>query len=263
MGSKPAMIKRVEAVLLSLLGLLLWGTPLMAAELAEIRQRGHLVVAVKDNLYPLGYRNPSTQALEGFEIDLARQLAEALLGAPDRLVLKPVLNADRLSAVAAGEVDLAIANITVTPERLRQVSFSLPYYRSGSGILTRSPQLNRLQLLYRQAIAVLQPSVTLPSLRSRLPEAQLIGVPSYQVAQELLAEGTVAAIVGDQVILAGWAQTQSDYYFYPTGLRHHPLAIALPKGVQYEPLQSAVDSHLKHLQQTDQLQVLQRRWGLP
>ena len=257
------MIKGLAAGLCALLGFALWGESLMAAELADIRQRGHLVVAVKDNLYPLGYRNPTTQALEGFEVDLARQLAQALLGTPDRLVLKPVLNVDRLSAVASGEVDLAIANITVTPERLRQVSFSLPYYRSGSGILTRSPRLNHLQLLYRQAIAVLQPSVTLPSLRSRLPEAKLVGVTSYQAAQELLAADTVAAIVGDQVVLAGWAETQSGYYFYPTGLRHHPLAIALPKGVQYEPLQSSVDSHLKHLQQTGQLQQLQQRWGLP
>jgi ABC-type amino acid transport substrate-binding protein len=45
--------------------------------------------------------------------------------------------AETLQAVQTGEAQVAIAAITITEERERLVDFSVPYYRSGLGILTR------------------------------------------------------------------------------------------------------------------------------
>lgn len=79
-----------------------------AAELEEIQQRGYLIVAVKDNVPPLGFRNEAGE-LVGLEVDLARRLAQELLGRSDAVVLQPVANQERLDAVLQGEVDMAIA----------------------------------------------------------------------------------------------------------------------------------------------------------
>jgi polar amino acid transport system substrate-binding protein len=221
-----------------------------------------LIIAVKDNLYPLGYRD-QTGALQGFEIAIARRLAQTLFGSAQALALKPVSNVDRLTAITSGAVDLAIADLTLTENRMRLVRFSEPYYRNGTGILTRNARWNGLQALSRQAIAVLQPSVTLPSLRSALPEAKLMGVSSYGAAQNLLDQGQVQAVVGDQIVLSGLARRPSPYLFYPTTLTVQPLAIALPKGVQYQSLYRWLNENLQQWQREGWLEAQRQTWGLP
>lgn len=234
---------------------------IQAIPLNEIQKRGTLIVAVKDNWFPLGFRDGAGQ-LQGFEIAIAHQLATDLLGSNAKILFKPVQNAERLTAIASGSVDIAIANLTITENRQRLVMFSDSYYRSGTGILTPNARLNRLSTLSRKAIAVLQPSVTLPYLRSFLPTAQLQGVPSYQAALERLNARQVEAVVGDQIVLSAQAK-QAGYYFYPTRLTVQPLAIALPKGVQHEPLRAAINDRLARWRQSGWLQNQQKVWGLP
>jgi polar amino acid transport system substrate-binding protein len=235
--------------------------PAKATTLDKIQKRGTLIVAVKDNWFPLGFRD-STEQLQGFEIAIARQLATDLLGADQKVVFKPVQNSERLTAITAGTVDITIANLTITENRQRLVMFSDAYYRSGTGILTSDARLNRLSTLSRKAIAVLQPSVTLPYLRSFLPAAKLQGVPSYHAALERLNTQQVEAIVGDQIVLSAQAK-QAGYYFYPTRLTVQPLAIALPKGVQHESLRAAINDRLSRWRHSGWLQNQQKIWGLP
>jgi polar amino acid transport system substrate-binding protein len=238
------------------------GIPAAAATLPEIQERRHLIVAVKDNLYPLGYRD-NAGVLQGFEVAIARRLAQTLFNSDQALVLKPVRNVERLRAVATGAVDMAIAQLTLTENRMRLVRFSTPYYRSGTGILTRDARWNRLQTLSRQEIAVLQPSVTLPSLRSALPQAHLTGVQTYAAAQTLLDQGQVQAIIGDQIVLSGLAKQQPQYRFYATTLTVQPLAIALPKGVQYDSLYRWVEQTLREWEREGWLIQQRQVWGLP
>lgn len=236
--------------------------PAWATTLAEIQQRGHLVVGVKDNLPPLGYRD-TTGAFQGFEIDLAKRFAKTLFQSEQAIVFKPLRNVQRLTAVASGEVDMAIAGITLTENRQRVVSFSEPYYRSGTGLLSTHSQWSSLQGLYRQTIAVLAPSVTLAYLKPRLPKATLVGVKSYREAQSRLDNAQVQAIAGDQVVLSHLAQQNARYFFYPTALTVQPLAIALPKGIQHDSLQQWVNRHLRDWKAEGWLETQRQRWRLP
>lgn len=233
-----------------------------AAPLPDILKRGHLIVAVKDNIEPLGYRDPSGN-LKGFEIELAKHLAQSLLGSEKALVLQPVHNTERLTAVASGRVDMAIAHITVTENRMRLVTFSEAYYRNGTGLLVKDSKWKSLPALYRQAIAVLHPSVTLAYLRDAVPNARLVGVQSYPAAQTLLNRAEVQAIAGDRIVLSNLAQHHSQYLFYPIPLTVQPLAIAMPKGVNYESLRHSVNQTLRQWQQQGWLEAQRRHWGLP
>lgn len=244
------------------LTLLLFPYSSIAAPLNEILQRGRLIVAVKDNLPPLGYRD-TNGTLQGFEIEIAKRLAKDLLGSEQSAVLQPVANMSRLTAVTSGAVDLAIADLTLTENRMRLVSFSEPYYRNGTGILTQNPKWNTLQTLYRQTIAVLQPSVTLPYLKSALPKAHLVGVPSYEAGQQMLQTAQVQAMVGDRLILSTLARQNPKYLFFSTELTVQPLVIALPKGVQYEPLRLRINAALRQWQQQGWLEAQRQTWGLP
>ena len=245
-----------------LLTLLLVPFATIAAPLNEIIQRGRLIVAVKDNLAPLGYRD-ANGTLQGFEIAIAKHLAKDLLGSEQAVVLQPILNTGRLTAVTSGAVDLAIADLTLTENRMRLVSFSEPYYRNGTGILTQNPKWNTLQSLYRQAVAVLVPSVTLPYLKSALPKARLVGVSSYVAGQKLLETAQVQAMVGDRLILSTLAHQNPQYLFFSTNLTVQPLAIALPKGVQYEPLRLRINAAIRQWQQEGWLEAQRQTWGLP
>lgn len=70
----------------------------------------------------------------GFSIDLWRAVAAEAGLAYEFIVVDTVTQT--LDALEAGEADVAIAAITITEERERTFDFSLPYYRSGLGILT-------------------------------------------------------------------------------------------------------------------------------
>jgi len=94
-----------------------------AADLEKIKQRGSLIVAVKENLRPLGFRNTAGN-LQGLEIDLAKRLAAEILGNPEAVVLQPVSNRDRLSVITDNKVDLTIARVAATAARSRLVDFS-------------------------------------------------------------------------------------------------------------------------------------------
>ncbi|NJN38332.1 MAG: transporter substrate-binding domain-containing protein [Acaryochloridaceae cyanobacterium CSU_3_4] len=232
-----------------------------AAELAEIRRRGHLIVAVKDNLRPLGFRDGSGQ-LQGLEIDIARGLALDILGDAQAVIFKPVFNQDRLALVTSGEVDVAIANLTATDNRRRLVHFSRPYWMSSTTLLTFSPQIRGLQDLNQKRIAVLQGSRAIAIVRYALPSAILVGVDSYQQARSLLTEKEIDAFAGDHAVLIGWVQQVPTAHPLPQPLARHPLAIAMPKGLRYVPLHQHIDASLSRWQAQGWLKARIQHWGL-
>ncbi len=236
--------------------------PGQAAELEEIQQRGYLIVAVKDNLRPLGFRDSAGQ-LQGLEIEIAQGLAQALLGRKEAVMFKPVTNADRIPVLLAGEVDLTIARMTATAARSRLVNFSTPYYLDGTGLLTKDPAIQQLADLEAKAVAVLQGSSTIAPLRFILPRAQLVEVDSYQAARSLLERGGATAFAADASMLRGWVQEAPQYRQLPSLLSAEPLAVVSPKGLQYDPLRRRVDQTLNQWQSRGWLKARITYWGLP
>lgn len=230
-----------------------------ATELVEIESRGRLIVAVKDNWYPLGYRD-ATGELSGFEIDLARRLALDLLGDETAVEFHPVSNGERLNSVVTGDVDIAIAAITVTAQRQRITSFSLPYYLDGTGFITTSSHMSQLDDLDR--IAVLQDSSTLVHVRHQLPNASLVMVSSYEDAITQLAGGDVDAFAGDVSLLTGWQQQNSRYHLLDEVISVEPIAIAIPKGTQHSELRQAINQALRQWDDEGWLQDRAVHWGL-
>jgi len=239
-------------------------TPAHAAELSEIRDRGHLIVGIKTNRPPLGFID-SEGAVDGFEVDIARRLATELLGDETAVEFVPLSNVDRLNAVLDGRVDIAIAAITLTEPRRRLVNFSDPYYLDGSAFLVGN-EIQSLRDLSTQRIAVLNRSSTAAHARYILPAAQLVGVSSYREGQSLLQSGQVDAYAGDASVLTGWLSTQPEltgYSLLPNLISAEPLAVAMPKGTQYDELRSAVNQSIRSWYAEDWLQERAAFWALP
>ena len=107
-------------------------TPARADDLATIKQRGTLVVGVKADYPPFGFRAPSGE-IQGLEPDLAADVAKDL---GIKLELVPVVAANRMQFLEQGKIDLMIATMTDTPERRNVVEIVQPdYYASGYNIM--------------------------------------------------------------------------------------------------------------------------------
>jgi polar amino acid transport system substrate-binding protein len=176
---------------------------------------------------------------------------------------QPVTNPERIPAVLAGEVDVAIAHITVTGPRSRIVDFSIPYYLDGTALITKDTSIQQLSDLSRKTIAVLNGSSTIAVVRSLLPNAQLVGMDSYQDAQTALETNQAIAFAADASVLTGWIQQYPDYHLLPSLLSAEALAIAMPRGLQYDDLRRRINDAIERWQEEGWLQERIAYWGLP
>ena len=76
----------------------------------------------------------SDGTFEGFEVDI---VTEAAKRAGMTATIADYGFQALFSAIASKRIDVAISTITITPERLKSVSFTQPYYDSDMGIATK------------------------------------------------------------------------------------------------------------------------------
>ena len=98
---------------------------LRADLLGDVRGRGALRVAIAGSVPPYNAYRPDGAA-EGSDVDIARALARDL---GVRLEIVRLTNADRITAIETGAVDVVVSSLSITPEREQQVGFSIPYAR--------------------------------------------------------------------------------------------------------------------------------------
>ncbi|MEU9402966.1 glutamate ABC transporter substrate-binding protein [Streptomyces sp. SID4985] len=96
-----------------------------------------LVVGVDQNSYRWGYRNPNNPGaeLEGFDIDLVHRIAADIVGDPDAVQFRAIPTSQRIAALREGRVDMVVRTMTISCERLKDVAFSAPYFRTGQQVL--------------------------------------------------------------------------------------------------------------------------------
>ena len=118
------------AVLLAGFGLAtaLQATSAGADVLDDIKKRGKLIVGVKADYKPFGFREPSGKIV-GLEPDLAADVAKKL---GVELELVPVIGANRMEFLSQGKIDLMIATMSDKPERRKIVQVIEPLYYSDA-----------------------------------------------------------------------------------------------------------------------------------
>lgn len=99
-----------------------------ASDLAQIKQRGSLTVAMSGEYPP--FSQPSLKGgLEGFDVDVANEIGKRL-GVKVNVVKTEFPSI--IAGLQAGTFDLAVASQSKTPERAKAVDFSAqPYYYDG------------------------------------------------------------------------------------------------------------------------------------
>lgn len=184
--------------------------------MATIEQRGRLIVGVDQNTNLFGYLNPQDGQIEGFDIDMLRQVAKAIFGDDGhnegtRLQFVAISAAQRITYVQSGQVDIVADTMTINCARDHQVSFSSEYYDAGQSILVRddSPIASSAELGGKRVCAAAGSTSIDNVLNTGLTHAQApalpVSVTDWTDCLVDLQSGTVDAISTDDTILAGLA----------------------------------------------------------
>ena len=136
----------VKLIVAGLLGLMALGAAANADVLEDIKKRGTLIVGVKPDYKPFGFRDPSG-GLIGIEPDLAADVAKKL---GVKLELVPVLSANRMEFLNQGKIDLMIATMSDKPDRRKVVQVIEPLYYSDAVniLLKKDAPVKSLSLIH-------------------------------------------------------------------------------------------------------------------
>jgi len=98
-------------------------TPAAAETLDELIKRGTINVGIILDSPPYGLLD-AQQNPDGYDVEVAKLLTK-YLGV--KLNVVPLVGANRIPFLITGKVDIVVAGLGITPERAKQVSFSIPY----------------------------------------------------------------------------------------------------------------------------------------
>ncbi|MBZ9605477.1 transporter substrate-binding domain-containing protein [Phyllobacterium chamaecytisi] len=105
------------------------------ATLDRIKARGTLTVGVILSGAPFGFIDPKTQEQKGFNLDIAKGLADDLGVKLETVTVTPP---NRVQFLQQGKVDILIANMQYTEERAKVLGYvPTPYDRAGGAAVGR------------------------------------------------------------------------------------------------------------------------------
>ncbi|GAA3696316.1 glutamate ABC transporter substrate-binding protein [Microlunatus aurantiacus] len=185
------------------------------AAVQRIQKRGRVIAGVSADTYLLGSRNPFTGRIEGFDIDMVKALAKAILGDENAYELRVITAAQRIPSLENRSVDVVARNMTITCDRWTQIGFSSEYYRAGQKILVRrGSKATTLADLKGQRVCAPNGTSSMTNLMKLQPEAIAVGADNHTGCLALFQNGDVDAITGDDTVLAGLA-AQDPYAVVP------------------------------------------------
>ncbi|OYO05095.1 hypothetical protein CGZ95_02025 [Enemella evansiae] len=107
------------------------------SSMGRVADRGRLIVGVSSDTLTMASRDARTGDITGFEIDLARGIAEAILGPGAKLDLRVVTPADALAQIDGGEIDLVIDQVAMDCAAWNGAAVSAPYLSTDHAAIER------------------------------------------------------------------------------------------------------------------------------
>lgn len=245
----------------------LWSAPSAQAQspdtLAQIRQKGVIVVGVKNDYKPWGFLDPSGKIV-GLEIDLAEDVARRI---GVRLEMIPVTAANRMEFLNQGRIDMVLATMGDTAERRRVIGMIEPnYYAGATNIMAlKSANLRSWNDLRGRKVCGVQGAYYNRRV-TQLYAPDLVVFPAVPDALNALLGGNCVAFLFDDTLItstlssgdARWANYEmplvsEDPQLWAIGVRQADLNAPFGQLVR----QMSIEWH-----RTGRLLELETKWGI-
>ncbi|GGS21379.1 MULTISPECIES: glutamate ABC transporter substrate-binding protein [Actinokineospora] len=196
----------------------------------KILQRGRLIAGVDQNTYLFGFRDPTTNALEGFDIDRAREIAAAIFGDPNKVQFRVLTSAQRIDALKNGDVDVVVRTMTATCARWDEINFSAIYYVAAQRLLVdKSSEISDIDQLGGQRVCAAKGSTSLARMREFPSPPELVAVDNWSDCLVLMQQGQVVGVSTDDTILAGMVAQDPNLKMVGPRIHEEPYGIGIPK----------------------------------
>jgi polar amino acid transport system substrate-binding protein len=251
----------VKLIAAGLAGLIALAATAQADVLDDIKKRGTLIVGVKPDYKPFGFRDPSG-ALIGLEPDLAADVAKKL---GVKLELVPVISANRMEFLNQGKIDLMIATMSDKPERRKVVQVIEPlYYSDAVNILLRkdAPVKSWDDIKGKKLCGTTGAFYNKDIAQKYGPE-----IASFDGSEKpllTLKNGDCIGYLYDQTFVVG-KLTDDDwkggYHMVLPGIMETPWAMAVKTGEAG--LQKFMEDITKEWMKSGRIVELEKKWGVP
>ncbi|MEV4347461.1 glutamate ABC transporter substrate-binding protein [Actinoplanes sp. NPDC049596] len=198
--------------------------------MAEIQKRGRLILGTSQDTLLFSSRNPFTGQIEGFDVDMGRQIAAAIFGDPGKLQIKVIGYDQRVSSVVNGSVDIVADTMTANCERWQDVNFSSVYYEAGQKVLvSTSSQAKSIEDLGGKKVCSVQGSTSFDNISKVKSKPVPVARSAFGDCLVAFQRNEVDAVTTDDTILAGMAA--QDPYAKVIGPRftEEPYGMAMPR----------------------------------
>ena len=196
----------------------------------------------------------------GFDIDILKELSERIGFEYD---LQTMEFRGLIPALTSDSIDMALAGITITDERLETVDFSIPYYDAGLLIMVRADNtdINGIEDLAGKKVATRTGTSSLDYLMSLdfIDEDDIVAFDNMDASYfELLTEG-VEATLWDSPAQQYYVQTEGEGQVKIVGqlLEGQQYGIGLPKGSE---MKEKVDAALQDMMDDGTYDELYVKW---
>lgn len=170
----------------------------------NIIERGRLIVGVDQSHNLLSYRDAATGELQGFEVDLAYEIAEDIFGDRNRVDFRFLESAERTQALTNGTVDIVIRTMTITPDREKDIAFSQPYMATDTRMLVlTSSGITSIRETSGRTICSVEGSTALDKVTDFAPNSNLLITRSWGDCLMSLQLGQANAVIVDDTLLSG------------------------------------------------------------
>jgi len=202
--------------------------PAAADRLDDVKARGKLVVGVSDTTPPFTFKKDGVHV--GYDIDVVRAVARRLGLTVDTVSLS---SAERIPMLKEGKLDFVATSMTRTPERLKDVDFSVIYFVTPHAVIVKkSSGIASVHHLAGKKASSASTSTAGGNLKEVVPSIEIVYVPDYAIAYAMLKDGKVDAFPTDESVLRAIVQQDgnpNDYLFLPDFTKSRNVGFALKK----------------------------------
>ena len=237
--------------------------------MAAIHDRGRLVVGVSGDTLLFGARNPLSGAIEGFDIDILKEVAKAIFGADgdNKIEYRVITYAQRLpkleTPVESGGVDIVAHTMTINCNRWLRIAFSSNYYDAGQTVLVRKGSgYTGVEDLVAAKARVCAPSgsTNIDEIRKPIYDGiEVVEVPDVSDCLVSMQQGKADAITGDDTVLAGFAaQDPTTEVVAQKAFTAEPYGLGIP--LQHTDVVSFVNGVLEKIRGNGRWKEIYQRW---